>query len=99
MSKIDIERVLEIAYSVISSEDEYYDFKREICAEITDIKEGSKITLKDDLGFEGQMDRNKYNRMLVTIDSLYFDDEGKIDTFFIKEDGGRYEWVLDQIYE
>jgi hypothetical protein len=105
MSKIDIEKVLEIAYETIKDEDCYYDFKKALCS-VAGYKEGSKVTLKDNLGEGGsisishtgrQMDRNDYNNMEVTLGSVYFNDDGTLDTFFIEEDDCYFEWSIEDI--
>jgi hypothetical protein len=96
MNKIAIEKILEIAHETIKDEDSYYEFKKAICS-VSGFKGGSKVTLKDNLGFGNQMDRNKYNNTEVTIESVYFNDDGTLDTFFIKEDNSDFEWSIDDI--
>ena len=91
---IDVEKVLEIAYRILNDDDFSY-FKKEIGRETNvDMKVGSKVILKDNLGFDNQLDRNKYNNMEVTIKNVYYDSEtGEVDVFFIDEDNEYYEWV------
>jgi len=60
-------------------------------------KKGTKVILKNNRGFENQMDRNKYNNMEVTMEWVRLNDDGTLDIFFIEEDDGRYEWSLDDI--
>lgn len=93
-----IKDVLEIANKYMTY-DEFDGFKQELCEQSNKnkIKKGVKIFLKDNQGFDKQMDRNKYNRMEVTVDRVWYDDYGNVDTFFIEEDNGYYEWSLDCI--
>jgi hypothetical protein len=95
---IDVEKVLEIAYRILNDDDFSY-FKKEIGRETNvDMKVGSKVILKDNLGFDNQLDRNKYNNMEVTIKNVYYDSEtGEVDVFFIDEDNEYYEWVAKDV--
>ena len=95
---IDVEKVLEIAYRILNDGDFSY-FKKEIGRETNvDMKVGSKVILKDNLGFDNQLDRNKYNNMEVTIKNVYYDSEtGEVDVFFIDEDNEYYEWVAKDV--
>ena len=95
---IDVEKVLEIAYRILNDDDFSY-FKKEIGRETNvDMKVGSKVILKDNLGFDNQLDRNKYNNMEVTIKNIYYDNEtGEVDVFFIDEDNEYYEWVAKDV--
>ena len=95
---IDVEKVLEIAYRILNDDDFSY-FKKEIGRETNvDMKVGSKVILKDNLGFDNQLDRNKYNNMEVTIKNVYYDNEtGEVDVFFIDEDNEYYEWVAKDV--
>ena len=95
---IDVEKVLEIAYRILNDDDFSY-FKKEIGRETNvNMKVGSKVILKDNLGFDNQLDRNKYNNMEVTIKNVYYDSEtGEVDVFFIDEDNEYYEWVTKDV--
>ena len=95
---IDVEKVLDIAYRILNDDDFSY-FKKEIGRETNvDMKVGSKVILKDNLGFDNQLDRNKYNNMEVTIKNVYYDSEtGEVDVFFIDEDNEYYEWVAKDV--
>jgi len=62
------------------------------------MKVGSKIILKDNLGFENQMERNNYNNSKVTVKEIWYKGKSKIiDTFFIEEDNGYFEWTLEDV--
>lgn len=62
------------------------------------MKVGSKVILKDNLGFENQMARNKYNNSEVTIKDIWYKGKNKvIDTFFIHEDNGYFEWTMEDV--
>ncbi len=94
---IDVEKVLEIAYRILNDDDFSY-FKKEIGRETNvDMKVGSKVILKDNLGFDNQLDRNKYNNMEVTIKNIYYNETGEVDVFFIDEDNEYYEWVAKDV--
>jgi len=94
---IDVEKVLEIAYRILNDDDFSY-FKKEIGRETNvDMKVGSKVILKDNLGFDNQLDRNKYNNMEVTIKNVYYSETGEVDIFFIDEDNEYYEWVTKDV--
>lgn len=98
MKTIELKKVLEVAYDILS-DDDFTDLKNELCKDTHDIKVGSKVKFKDNLSrFAAntrQVDREKYNNMEVTIESIYYDDEGEIDTFFIEEDNCFFEWSLE----
>ena len=98
MSKIEIKEALEIANNYMTN-DELYSFSQELSKSSNEFKKGTKVLLKDNRGFDKQMDRDKYNGMRVTVESVYYNGDGSVDTFFIEEDGNYFEWVLDDVDE
>jgi hypothetical protein len=63
------------------------------------LNKGYKVILNDKLGFDNQSDRDKYNICEVTIKEVWLNSRGEVDTFFIEEDGGYFEWVPNDIKE
>lgn len=98
ISNMEIKDVLEIANKYMTNDD-LDRFKQELSEQSNEFKKGIKIFLKDNQGFDKQMDRNKYNGMRVTVDSVYYNADGSVDTFFIEEDNNYYEWALDDVDE
>ena len=65
------------------------------------IEKGTKLILKNTKGLcdKPQEKRIDFLDKIVTIKKVYYYDDGTIDTFFIEEDMGFFEWTTEEIKE